>query len=106
MTILATKKSWRKSGEPRGDLAPDLTTEEYAAVRRALVFLRARHGDMPKLAAALRVRPSLLARAFGKAGKPSAGLALRVARLAGTSVESVLGGTWPPEGACPHCGRS
>ena len=38
-------------------------------------------------------------------GKPSAGMAIRVARLARVSVFDVLGGVWPPEGACPHCGR-
>lgn len=35
----------------------------------------------------------------------SPNMAFRVARLAGVTFEDVIGGKWPPPGACPHCGK-
>ena len=108
MTVLATKKTWATSAHivrVRPTLASELAPEESAAVKRALLFLRARHGCLAKLAGALGVGRDGLARAFTKRGKVGALLALRAARLAGVPVEAVLSGAWPAEGACPHCGR-
>ena len=100
MTILTTRQVARRPLPVRADRSPELEPGEVAAVKKAILFLAVRHGTQAKLAAALRVKPSLLARATSKRGKPGAALAIRCARLAGVSVESVLAGTWPPEGAC------
>lgn len=86
--------------------ASDLTPEEQANVRAAIRWLAKRHGGVRKLAALLGVSYPTANRACLKGGRPSAALAIRAARVAGASVEAVLGGTWPPPGACPHCGRT
>jgi DNA-binding XRE family transcriptional regulator len=106
MAILVSAKSWQKATVRKARLSPDrLSPEEVSNVRRALDFLRSQQGGTEKLATALGVRPKTLAMMFTKTGKPSAGLALRTARLAGQPVEAILAGEWPREGACPHCGR-
>jgi hypothetical protein len=104
MAILTHPKNWRKPAAP-SKRPPELSEDEQVAVRRALLFLRVQAGSNRKLAIALGVRPWALSRALWKAGKPSALLALRAARLAKVSVEALLGGEYPPEGACAHCGR-
>ena len=107
MPILSERKTWAKPrppGEHRH--ASDLTPEEKANVRLALRFLRVRAGGVEQLAAVLKVKPKLIANACGVRGKPSAGLAIRAARMAGASVEDVLSGAFPPPGTCPHCGRT
>ena len=85
--------------------ASDLTPEEQANVRRALVVLRQRLGSAVALAAALKVNPHTLHWYRQRRGRPTAGVAVRTARLAGVSVEDMLSGKWPVAGACPHCGR-
>ncbi len=106
MTILTTTKSWRKSNLARARLASDrLSPEEAANVRRALLFLRTRHGGGPKLAEALGVGLFALQRAYWPKGTPGAGLAIRAAKLARAPVEALLSGEWPKEGACPYGGR-
>ncbi|MDA4131887.1 MAG: hypothetical protein OK454_02000, partial [Thaumarchaeota archaeon] len=84
---------------------PDLTDEERANVRRAFHFLRIRVGSGAKLAAMLRISNATLYRILSPNGKPGTSVAFKAARLAGVSVEAVVGGAWPPEGGCPHCGR-
>jgi hypothetical protein len=106
MTILRGPKAWHRE-RPKDETrrASDLTPEEQANVRRALLVLRTRLGGYEALAAALRVNAHTL-RYYAKAkGRPSAGVAIRAARLAGASVDDVLAGKWPIAGACPHCGR-
>ncbi len=107
MAILRERVSWAKP-RPQGEsrYTSDLTPEEQANVRLALRFLRVRLGGPTQLAAALKVKPKMIANACGVRGKPSAGLAIRAARMAGASVEDVLSGAFPPVGTCPHCGRS
>lgn len=106
MGILREPQSWRRE-RPANETrhASDLTPEERANVRRAIHVLRRRHGTYRELAAMLRVRLGTL-RAYGSTHWPSAGVAVRVARLAGVPIDDVLAGRWPVEGACPHCGRS
>ena len=83
----------------------DLTTDEQKCVRTALRFLRARCGGWGPLAKLLHAKPESLAKTAG--GKiASAGIAFRVARLAGVAVDDVVTGRYPPTGACPHCGHS
>lgn len=105
MTILTTPQVVRRPLALRPGRAPDLSDEEAAAVKRALRFLRTRVGTTTKLAAMLQVKRSLVERALSKRGRPGAGLAIRVARAARVSIEDVIRSVFPPEGACPHCGR-
>ena len=105
MTILADKKTWhrhRPANETRR--STDLTLEEQANVRVAMRFLATRLGDVAKLAKAMGAHRETVNRP-ARGGVVSAGIALRVAKVAGVPLESVLAGTWPPGGACPHCGR-
>jgi hypothetical protein len=105
MTILVAPKRWQKTKALAAErTAPELTAEEQRNARAALVFLRKRLGGWRKLAAALRCNFTTV-RGAGTQGRPlTAGLALRAARTAGVSVEDVLSGAWPPDGACAHCG--
>lgn len=106
MTILTKRETWarpRPANETRR--ATDLTPAEVESVRLALRFLRTRLGGSAKLAAALKVRRALVDKFCGARGRPSAAIAIRAARVAGVTVENVLNGSWPPAGACPHCGR-
>ena len=81
--------------------------EERCKVRKALRFMRTRLGGSAELAAALRVKPELVGKCCGASRAPSAGLAIRLARVAGVTVEAVLlSAEFPPLGVCPHCGRS
>jgi hypothetical protein len=106
MTVLTKREVWAK---PRAQnetrRSDDLTPEETANVRRALRFLRTRVGVAAKLAVMLKVRQKLIDKACGARGRPSAAMAIRLARVAGVSVEEVLTRQWPVDGACPHCGR-
>ena len=105
MAVLTHPKTWRRPAEPARARAPELTLEERQNLRRALRFLRVRAGSGVKLAALLGVTSRMPDRAMGKRAAGTALLALRAARLASVPIEAILGGAWPPEGACPHCGR-
>jgi hypothetical protein len=105
VAILRKRKVWRKA-KPNGParLTPDLTEDEQAHVRCALQALRRRHGSWAAVAAAMGVRGNLLVN-VATSRKPSVGVALRAARVAGVAVEDVLAGKWPKPGSCPLCGR-
>jgi len=78
----------------------DLTPEENANVRAAILFLRARLGGWARLAKMLHMnRPSLRAEQY------QAQTAFKVSRVAGVGVDDVLTGRYPPAGACRHCGH-
>ena len=82
----------------------DLTKEEQQRVRATLHHLRRQTGGWIPLAAALHYGPDSLekiANARGRAVTPT--LAFRVARLADTPIDDLLGGRFRA-GACPHCG--
>ncbi len=105
MPILTERKVWRCSRPPyRDPLA--LPVEEQAHVRRALRVLKLRYRGWPKLARALGVPLKSLERTLtGKDRPVSAGLAIKVARVAGVPVDEVLKGLFPRPGECPMCGR-
>ena len=104
--ILTEPKRWARPRDPaKPRRSSDLTPEEQANAKRALRLLRLRYGTMAKLAEALSANPETVREAASKRGRPSAGLALRAARLAGVPLEDVLSGAWPKQGSCPHCGR-
>jgi hypothetical protein len=83
----------------------DLTNKEQKAVRTALRFLRLRVGTWAPLAKALRYEwDSIQKVATGK--KPvTPALALRVARLAGVTMDALIAGEWLSPRVCPHCGH-
>ncbi|HEY4014355.1 MAG TPA: hypothetical protein VGM06_13520 [Polyangiaceae bacterium] len=106
MAVLTERTTWQKPRDPKATRrSVDLTPEEQAHVRAALRWLATRHGGVRKLAAMLGATKATVARGTLSRGTVGAGLAIRAARLAGASVEDVLAGIWPPEGACAHCGR-
>ena len=83
----------------------DLTQEEQQRVRATLHYLRRSVGGWATLAAALHYETDSVERvanARGRAVTPR--LAFRVARLADTSIDDLLGGRYRPR-ACPHCGH-
>ena len=84
----------------------DLTPEEMAYAKVALRVLRLRVGTIRQLATELSANPKTLAAALSKKGKPTAGLMLRAARIAGVPLEEILSGAWPKPNSCPRCGRS
>jgi hypothetical protein len=83
----------------------DLTNQEQKAVRTVLRFLRLRVGAWAPLAKALHYQwDSIQKVATGK--KPvTPALALRVARFAGVSMDTLLAGEWLSPRVCPHCGH-
>lgn len=76
----------RRRGIPAVSLS--LTHDEACAVRAAARNIaRAQYGSLAQLARALGIRPAILTRKQ----RPSAGLAVALARVSGMTVDSVLG---------------
>lgn len=102
MAVLLTKQVWRRPRAPRGPGATDevnrLTPTEQANVLAALRVLRVQHGTVANLAKAMGLSWNAVQKVYCGLRKPSAGMALRVARVAGAPVESVLGGTLEKKG--------
>ncbi|HVZ88088.1 MAG TPA: hypothetical protein VHG72_14040 [Polyangia bacterium] len=85
---------------------PLLTAEEQAHVRAALFYLHAQIGSWAVLAKAVRSKRVNLRRVrAGHRINGMRGLATRLARLGGVSVQAVLTGSFPPPGTCVHCGH-
>jgi hypothetical protein len=106
MGILRERKVWKKPTEARGTRRLDrLSPEQVANVRAAMKVLAIRFGSVAGVARAMGTTRRTLEHMLGRAGKPSAGLAVHAARLAGVPVEDVLTGAFPKPGACPMCGR-
>ena len=104
--VLSEPKRWARPRDPaKTRRSSDLTPEEQANAKTALRVLRVRYGDATKLAEALSANLGTLKAALKVRGKPTAGLALRAARLAGVPLEDLLSGAWPKAGSCPTCGR-
>ena len=103
MGILREPKVWRKTRGPRETAPPDeLTPIEEARVRAGVIFLFRRFGGWAALARAMGVkRKTLWQAARRRRRRPTAGLALRAARVAHVRVESILAGRWPTPGADP-----
>lgn len=105
---MATKRvHWKREPKKRAtSRLESLTPEEQECVRVALRVLLVRYGTWVKVAEVLGVPAGRLYKVHGKHGPPTAGLALRVARVAGVAVDDVLEGKFPADGSCPMCGRS
>lgn len=105
MPILRERTAWRKPPPETPPRTPELSEAERESVRAALRFLRRRFGGYRGLGKALGLQPDTVKKAAGKAGLPSAAMALRVAIVAGVNPAEVFDGRWPPAGACPLCGH-
>jgi hypothetical protein len=104
--VLTEPKRWARPRDPsKTRRSSDLTPEEQANAKAAFRVLRVRTGSVAKLAEMLSAKAKTVTEALSERGRPSAGLALRAARLAGVPLEDLLSGSWPVAGACPHCGR-
>lgn len=87
-------------------MASDLTLEEQRRVRAALRYLRVQMGTWRTVAQALSVMEKTLEH-YVEGRTITGGVAIRVARLAGVSIDGLLaGGEYPPPGTCPHCGKN
>jgi len=108
MAILLAKKVWRRD-QPKRKLHTQLaalTPAEQANVLALAKELRARYRSWKAFAQAVGVRGLTLYRACTGIQAPCAGLALRLARVAGVTVEEVLAGVFARPGCCPMCGKS
>ena len=88
----------RRKGLPSPSLS--LTSDEARNVRTAIRGAARVLGSLVKLARAVGVKPGTLT---GK-GRPSAGLAVAVSRVAGLSLDAMLAGKLTDAGTCPTCG--
>jgi DNA-binding XRE family transcriptional regulator len=107
VTVLVGSKTWKRERPRRAKatMRPcELTLSEQHNVRAMVLRLRAEHRSWKSLAAALGVNRITLVRAQPGKQAPTAGLALRVARLVGVTVDCVLAGRMQPPRACLNCG--
>lgn len=82
----------------------DLTLTEQKNVRTALRYLRRRAGNGKALAEVLHFSPDTVKKVTGGLSPVTASMTMRVARLAGVTVDDLLEGRYVP-GACPKCGH-
>lgn len=94
MAILREREVWRAE-RPANETrrSSDLTPEEQANAKAALIFLVKRHGSGAKLAAAMGSNLTAVRYASKKQGTVSAGVALRAARVAGVLCETSVSWT-------------
>lgn len=83
----------------------DLTAKEQRAVRTALRFLRLRVGAWAPLAKVLRYEMDSVQKVATGKKVVTPALALRVAQLAGVTMDELLTGQWLSARVCPHCGH-
>ena len=109
MAILRERTVWRRPRGQRETAQPDeLTPTEEGRVRAAIVFLFRRVGGWAARARAMGIkRPARWQAARRKRRRPTAGFALRAAKVARVRVESILTGRWPTAGTDPkRCART
>jgi hypothetical protein len=108
MAVLRERVTWQRTRRPRETAQPDdLTSMEAAHVRRALRFLRAWIGSWTALAKAMGIKRQTLKQGVTrKRRQPTAGFALRAAKVAKVRVESILTGKWPSRSATPTSWRT
>ena len=107
MAILREVQDRRR---PRKRRTFELDATEQAHVKRSLRVLQTTLGSWEAIALKLGCNADTIQKAAGKgvgrAYRPSVGLAVRVAQLAGMPVEALISGAWFKEQACPLCGRT
>lgn len=106
MTILRTRETWRRPYAPRViESSNRLPPDQQENVRAAMHAMRLRCHGWDALAVAMRVSAKTLRNMSARRGRPTAGMAIRIARLAGVSAGDVLSGVFRRPGACLACGR-
>ena len=106
MTILRARQVWKRPRKPRARETLDrLTPEEAANVAVVVKVLCVRLGTTTNVAKAMQTNPKTIQRAVSGKKQPSAGMAIKAAKLAGVPVDDVLSGEFPKPGSCPMCGR-
>lgn len=84
----------------------DLDEKEQNHVRTALRYLRRRAGAWAHVAKVLGYQPDTLEKVANARGRSvTASMAMRTARVLGTSVDALIAGQFLP-GACPKCGHT
>jgi len=99
---------WKRERRPssRATVRLDrLTPEEERCVVLALRVLRTNYRTWTALERALKVDANTLERIGRGKSRAVAGLAIRIARLAGCTVEDVLSGQFTKGLVCPTCGQ-
>lgn len=107
MAILKTKKVWKaqRTLPPKTTLRPcELTRDEQDNVWAAALKLKAELRTWQALAAALGMKRVTLVQVKPGERGPTVGLAFRLARVAGASIDDVLTGAFA-RGRCPTCGK-
>jgi transcriptional regulator with XRE-family HTH domain len=107
MAILRERETWSRKRAARETEQPDdLTPEEGENVRAVLRALHHQYRRWDKLAKAMGVKTQTLKQAANrKRRRPTAGFALRAARLAKCPVEMVLSGVVLESYSCGMCGQ-
>jgi DNA-binding phage protein len=81
-----------------------LSPEEAQHLRAAIRNVARAYGGMAVLAAVIGAPVATLNNSLNKRRRPSATMALRVAKAAGMSVEAILSGQLAAAGRCAACG--
>lgn len=108
MTILRERIVWRAPTKRRAhsrERLDRLTPGQEANVIRAMRALHGRLGTWVKVARALQVSIKTVEKVLAGKDRTTPGWALRIAQIAGVTVDDVLTGAFPKAGACPACGR-
>jgi len=104
MAVLTERRVWKREPKRVTTRVNSLEREQQENVRRALRTLYFRYGTWKDLARAMGVGKNQLKLVMGERAAPSAGLALRAAKVAGVPVEDVLTGKLAEPERCPTCG--
>lgn len=83
----------------------DLTREEQANVRKALLFLHEKIGNWKSLSKVLHFEETTVLNVGNGKRTITANMAFRLARLVGIGVDELLAGKYPRPGTCPRCGH-
>jgi hypothetical protein len=84
----------------------DLDEKEQKHVRIALRLLWRRLDGWRNVANVLHCKGDTLEKVANGRRPVSASMMVRVARVAGVSLDELLSGKYAPDGTCPHCGRT
>jgi len=108
VTILRERKVWRRAPSPvkrEFEKTWKLSDDECRNVLDAMNVMRARLGGWSRLARAMGVHKKTLSRVVTGETKASAGIAVRVAKVARVSVGRVLSGEFGRLCRCFACGQ-
>lgn len=107
MTIHVVRRvHWKRPRKPRETEGVNrLSVEEAENVMAALRALHARRGGWKAVARAMRLNKRQMSRFVTGEAPATAGMAIRVAKVAGVTVDAVLSGEFARPEKCPMCGR-